>query len=448
MTDSPDGEIAPPERSQGRLLEPKDQNIVRETDHIVGRAQERTAHFVSLPPLVLFSTESGDAWMLDPTDGTALCLARGGERQDFHVADEPTRFEVGWNADYRIEGDTFVVTERTGRIRSIAGYPISDILAAMARTMIPEASPLLDHVCDETPPEAEIERLAGAIRADPEAAMRCLALFDVELKFGWDAHGALLVWVGFALALAGDRKAFERFREIARAWVEEREDVLFGHYLTALGGLHLYEESARRVVGGFPLADPARGGPSVIRANLDMLVPVCSSGDELLKKRVAAEVERLLQLPELPDECVAPACRALAAADPKRALDLVPMYLERCVDSGELKMILRTIRKRGSAADILVPPWPAMAQGAAEELRDEIDFGSDGDEDYGLDDDFEDEEEEEEDAARGEHWSYGRKPTPPPPEPDPYSPCPCGSGKKYKWCCRGKERKGRGVTSL
>jgi hypothetical protein len=78
------------------MLDAKDTNIGREADYIIGRAQQRSAHFVSLGPIALFSTETGDAWMLDAGDGTALCLARDGERQDFHVTDTPDQFQVEW----------------------------------------------------------------------------------------------------------------------------------------------------------------------------------------------------------------------------------------------------------------------------------------------------------------------------------------------------------------
>lgn len=31
---------------------------------------------------------------------------------------------------------------------------------------------------------------------------------------------------------------------------------------------------------------------------------------------------------------------------------------------------------------------------------------------------------------------------------DVYAPCPCGSGKKYKWCCRDKDREAQRVAEL
>jgi hypothetical protein len=53
-------------------------NIQREVEYIVRRAAERNARVVTLGPFVFFSTETGDAWLLDPSDHLALCLARDG----------------------------------------------------------------------------------------------------------------------------------------------------------------------------------------------------------------------------------------------------------------------------------------------------------------------------------------------------------------------------------
>lgn len=45
--------------------------VRREADYIVERALRGEGRVVSIGPLVLFSTATGDAWMLDPADGLA-----------------------------------------------------------------------------------------------------------------------------------------------------------------------------------------------------------------------------------------------------------------------------------------------------------------------------------------------------------------------------------------
>jgi hypothetical protein len=105
-------------------------SISREAEYIIQKAQERDARIVRLGGLVLFSTQSGDAWLLDAEDELALCLARLGERQPFRIIETPTNFGIEWTARYRIEGARFIVIEPTGQARTIIGYPTHEILQA------------------------------------------------------------------------------------------------------------------------------------------------------------------------------------------------------------------------------------------------------------------------------------------------------------------------------
>src|SRR5690242_19227483 len=57
--------------------------LAKEVASIQRRAAEHDGCLVTIGPLVLFSTETGDAWMLDPSDRLAARLARdGGSRAD------------------------------------------------------------------------------------------------------------------------------------------------------------------------------------------------------------------------------------------------------------------------------------------------------------------------------------------------------------------------------
>jgi len=114
-------------RTQQRLLRREQVNVSKEADYIIRRAQEMEARIVRLGALILFSTVSGDAWLLDVEDGLALCLARMGERQPFHIIETPTQFGIEWTANFRIEGEKFVVIEPSGQVRTIIGYPTREI---------------------------------------------------------------------------------------------------------------------------------------------------------------------------------------------------------------------------------------------------------------------------------------------------------------------------------
>ena len=88
------------------------------------RAAEHDERIVSVGQLVLFSTETGDAWLLDAADHLAARVARDGAPEPVHIEDTDTTFAVEWKGQYRIEGGTFVYLDRhSGSMPAIFGYP-------------------------------------------------------------------------------------------------------------------------------------------------------------------------------------------------------------------------------------------------------------------------------------------------------------------------------------
>ena len=109
-------------------------NIKREVECIVRRAAEREARVVTLGPLVFFSTETGDAWLLDPSDHLALCLARDGDPRPVNITESAGTFAIGWDLTYQIRGDQFIVADLSGQSRTIIGYPMREIVRAIQRS--------------------------------------------------------------------------------------------------------------------------------------------------------------------------------------------------------------------------------------------------------------------------------------------------------------------------
>ena len=103
----------------------KELRLADEIRYIQRRAAEHDGRFVTVASLVLFSTETGDAWLLDPADGLAARLARDGDPEDLYIEETETRFAIGWKGNYRIEGAAFIFTDcNSGRVATILGYPI------------------------------------------------------------------------------------------------------------------------------------------------------------------------------------------------------------------------------------------------------------------------------------------------------------------------------------
>ena len=80
--------------------------------------------------LVLFSTRSRDAWLLDVEDHFAIGLCRDGEPQPFRIVDSPDTLAIEWTARFTMDGAAFIVQERSGRVVTIHGYPVVEIAAA------------------------------------------------------------------------------------------------------------------------------------------------------------------------------------------------------------------------------------------------------------------------------------------------------------------------------
>lgn len=111
-----------------RHTEAKDFQLADEIRYIQRRAAERDGRWVTVGSLALFSTDTGDAWLLDPEDHLAARLARDGDPEEVYFEETDTRFAIGWKGKYRIDGDAFVYIDNdSGRIVTILGYPIRRI---------------------------------------------------------------------------------------------------------------------------------------------------------------------------------------------------------------------------------------------------------------------------------------------------------------------------------
>lgn len=114
----------------------KDLRLADEVRYIQHRAAQYDSRIVSIGPLLLFSTETGDAWMLDPAHQLATPIARQGEALSVHIEDTDTNFAVAWTGDYRIEGELFIYRDKdSGNTRTIFGYPTARIAQQISETL-------------------------------------------------------------------------------------------------------------------------------------------------------------------------------------------------------------------------------------------------------------------------------------------------------------------------
>ena len=112
-----------------RIVEGGSFRLADEVRRIQHRAAEHDGRIITIGQLVLFSTETGDAWLLDRTDLLAARLARNGEAELIQIAETAATFAIEWKGSYRINGPAFVYSDRdTGRVITILGYPIEKLV--------------------------------------------------------------------------------------------------------------------------------------------------------------------------------------------------------------------------------------------------------------------------------------------------------------------------------
>jgi hypothetical protein len=120
--------------SVGRWLPRQRFRLAKEIRYIQQRAAEHDSRIVTLGPLVLFSTQTGDAWILDPADQLATRLAYDGDPLPIHLEETKTNYSIGWQGRYTIDADAFVYEDHESRsLRSIRGYPIQLLLRMIAQ---------------------------------------------------------------------------------------------------------------------------------------------------------------------------------------------------------------------------------------------------------------------------------------------------------------------------
>lgn len=112
-------------------VEGKDFRLADEVRYIQDKAADHDGCMVTVGQLILFSTDTGDAWLLDVTDHLATRLARDGDPDPVHLEETDTSFAIEWKGQYHIEGAAFVYADRdSGRVTTILGYPTQKIAQA------------------------------------------------------------------------------------------------------------------------------------------------------------------------------------------------------------------------------------------------------------------------------------------------------------------------------
>ena len=126
----------PVKRRRGQqLIAGEDFNLADEVTYIQQRAANRVGRIVTIGPVLLFSTETGDAWLLDPADQLAAPIARDGAPQPVSIEDTKNTFAIAWTGTYAILDDAFIFHDAvSGRVTTFIGYPTRQLNQQASKT--------------------------------------------------------------------------------------------------------------------------------------------------------------------------------------------------------------------------------------------------------------------------------------------------------------------------
>ncbi len=118
-----------------RMLSAEETSLQKEVDYILQRARAGDSRVVGFHKLVLFSTATRDAWMLDWEDELAICLMKDGTPQLYELGETHRNFAIQWQGRYHIRGGMFAYIDNATptHARVIGGYPTDAIRQTIER---------------------------------------------------------------------------------------------------------------------------------------------------------------------------------------------------------------------------------------------------------------------------------------------------------------------------
>lgn len=119
-----------------RQLSPEEQlkvTLMSGVEEIQEQAERKKAVTREIGVFFFYSTAKGDAWLLEMTDCDCVQVARGGERLDAPIDENPDTIEVNWSHTFRIRNKTLELTAYSDKSVVVMNDAPSQKINAMAR---------------------------------------------------------------------------------------------------------------------------------------------------------------------------------------------------------------------------------------------------------------------------------------------------------------------------
>ena len=127
-------------------------SLTAEVEKIRKSASEKKEKVFSLGVFIFFSSESGDAWLLEISDMDALKVSENGENLELNIKENPETLEINWSHKFAIKKKKFIVTSYTDKSEeTYSNYPTHRIISLLKRTKSRLSPELMDsiHIDDE-----------------------------------------------------------------------------------------------------------------------------------------------------------------------------------------------------------------------------------------------------------------------------------------------------------
>jgi len=115
--------------------------LKEQIEYVKQFAYKYQEYVIGYDSFVLFASDTGDAWLLQPIEQAALPLCLAGIDQEYKIREVKKIYVISWYGMYRIGGDIFTVQSfGSQKIVQIYGYPTERINNAEKRIIQRESN--------------------------------------------------------------------------------------------------------------------------------------------------------------------------------------------------------------------------------------------------------------------------------------------------------------------
>lgn len=135
------------EAAQSAQLQAQKVSINDEVAKLQAAAANREETMRVIGVFIFFSTNDGDAWLLELTDLDAVLVARAGEKIAVEINESPETIEVNWSHQFSVKNKTFTTTAYADKaVETHKNAPTASISATLKKLQSRFSSELLDKI--------------------------------------------------------------------------------------------------------------------------------------------------------------------------------------------------------------------------------------------------------------------------------------------------------------